>query len=101
MKQASKERVDYLIQALRSLGNLCFDHGTVLCEQLASGVTTGSNVFFADENRKLVAESDVIPVIVRGLESKHPALVRTTCGELLNLSIDSGMKIEQLSTCMH
>lgn len=53
-------------------------------------------MLFADENRKLVAESDVIPVIVRGLESKHPALVRTTCGALLNLSIDSGMKIEQL-----
>jgi len=78
MKQASKERVDYLIQALRSLGNLCFDH---------------------DENRKLVAESDVIPVIVRGLESKHPALVRTTCGALLNLSIDSDVIQEQICEC--
>ncbi|GAB5586692.1 hypothetical protein Unana1_01592 [Umbelopsis nana] len=78
MKQASKERVDYLIQALRSLGNLCFDH---------------------DENRKLVAESDVIPVIVRGLESKHPALVRTTCGALLNLSIDSDVIQEQVCEC--
>lgn len=44
-----------------------------------------------DDNRKLVAESEVIPIIVRGVESKNPALVRTTCGALLNLSIDSGM----------
>jgi hypothetical protein len=53
---------------------------------------------FVDDNRKLVAESEVIPIIVRGLGSKNPALVRTTCGALLNLSIDSGMHAKQRIT---
>jgi hypothetical protein len=49
-----------------------------------------SNLYLQDDNRKLVAESGVIPTVVEGLSSKNPALVRTTCGALMNLCIDSG-----------
>jgi Armadillo/beta-catenin-like repeat len=49
-----------------------------------------SNFYMQDDNRKLVAESGVIPTIVEGLSSKDPSLVRTACGALMNLCIDSG-----------
>ncbi|KAG2187025.1 hypothetical protein INT44_003253, partial [Umbelopsis vinacea] len=78
MRLANTEGKDYVIQALRSFANLCFDE---------------------DENRKLVAESELIPTIVEGLSSKNPSLVRTTCGALMNLCIDSDVIQEQVCDC--
>ncbi|KAH8547591.1 armadillo-type protein [Umbelopsis sp. PMI_123] len=78
MKLTNSGRTEYLIQALRSFGNLCFDQ---------------------DGNRKLVAETGVISTIVRGLGSKNPAVVRTTCGALMNLCIDCDEIQEQVCEC--
>ncbi|KAI8577275.1 hypothetical protein K450DRAFT_282785 [Umbelopsis ramanniana AG] len=79
MELANAEGKEYVIQALRSFANLCFDE---------------------DDNRKLVAESGLIPTIVNGLSSNNPSLVRTTCGALMNLCIDSEDVIqEQVCDC--
>ncbi|CAO3669084.1 unnamed protein product [Umbelopsis ramanniana] len=78
LKLANEEGKEYVIQALRAFANLCFDE---------------------DDNRKLVAESGVIPTVVEGLSSKSPALVRTTCGALMNLCIDSDVIQEQVCDC--
>ncbi|KAM3583919.1 hypothetical protein VKS41_003884 [Umbelopsis sp. WA50703] len=78
MKKAEGNRPTYNVQALRSLGNLCFDH---------------------DENRKLVVESNIMPVIIKGLKSNNPDLVRTTCVALSNLCIDCQPIQEQVCEC--
>jgi hypothetical protein len=91
MKLANEEGKEYVIQALRAFANLCFDEGK--CSALGACMRNAApylTFYLQDDNRKQVAESEVIPTVVEGLSSKNPALVRTTCGALMNLCIDSG-----------
>ncbi|KAI8988486.1 armadillo-type protein [Mycotypha africana] len=69
-KQTDGQQQQYLfqIQALRVLGNLCFDH---------------------EENRKRVEEAGIVSLVASFLkEANHSDLIRIVCGFYLNSSMD-------------
>ncbi|CEP14143.1 hypothetical protein [Parasitella parasitica] len=68
LNEASGKQLDFQIQALRVLGNLCFDH---------------------ENNRKLVKDAGIVPNVARYLTEKlQPDLTRTVCGFYFNSSMD-------------
>ncbi|KAI7902649.1 armadillo-type protein [Cokeromyces recurvatus] len=68
LKMASGKQTDFQIQALRVLGNLCFDHM---------------------DNRKRVKDAGIFPIIAPYFDNRDlPDLIRTACGFCLNSSMD-------------
>ncbi|KAI8340386.1 armadillo-type protein [Choanephora cucurbitarum] len=67
LESASGNQADFQIQALRVLGNLCFDH---------------------ESNRKHVKDAGIITTAASYLGSGRADLVRTVCGFYLNSSMD-------------
>ncbi|KAG2233918.1 hypothetical protein INT48_004406 [Thamnidium elegans] len=61
------QQLNFQVQALRVLGNLCFDH---------------------EQNRKRVKEAGIIPIVVPWFDIKQKDLIRTICGFYLNSSMD-------------
>ncbi|KAI8639876.1 armadillo-type protein [Parasitella parasitica] len=68
LNEASGKQLNFQIQALRVLGNLCFDN---------------------ENNRKRVKDAGIVPIVARYLtETPRLDLTRTVCGFYLNSSMD-------------
>ncbi|KAI9485570.1 MAG: armadillo-type protein [Benjaminiella poitrasii] len=68
LQESSGEQVDFRIQALRVLGNLCFDHV---------------------DNRKRVKDAGIIRILASYFDNRDSdSLIRTVCGFCLNSSMD-------------
>ncbi|KAI9364191.1 armadillo-type protein [Pilaira anomala] len=63
----SSPSVDFQLQSLRVLGNLCFDH---------------------EQNRKRVKDAGLISLVVPWFDCQQKDLIRTLCGFYLNSSMD-------------
>ncbi|KAI8361761.1 armadillo-type protein [Blakeslea trispora] len=67
LENASGNQPDFQIQALRVLGNLCFDH---------------------ESNRRHVKEANIVTTVASYLISDRVDLIRTVCGFYLNSSME-------------
>ncbi|ORY96860.1 armadillo-type protein [Syncephalastrum racemosum] len=73
---STDDQTAFRIQALRVLGNICFDHA---------------------ENRKRVHEVNIIPTVVPYLQQhQDPTLIRTACGFCQNSTVEYAPLQEQL-----
>ncbi|KAF1802814.1 armadillo-type protein [Mucor lusitanicus] len=79
LNEASGKQLHFQIQALRVLGNLCFDH---------------------ENNRKRVKDAGIVPTVAAYLTQNAPSdLVRTVCGFYLNSSMDYAPIQNEIAEC--
>ncbi|KAI8079536.1 armadillo-type protein [Gilbertella persicaria] len=78
LKSASGNQPEFQIQALRVLGNLCFDH---------------------EANRKHVKAAGIVSLVASYLNSQRPDLIRTICGFYLNSSMDYASIQNEIAEC--
>jgi hypothetical protein len=89
-----RQQVDFEVQALRVLGNLCFDNGKVQKNQKRlwqwERILT---LFQIESNRKRVKDAGIISIAANWFKTERHDLIRTICGFYLNSSMDYGKKI--------
>ncbi|GAN11293.1 ARM repeat-containing protein [Mucor ambiguus] len=79
LNEASGKQLHFQIQALRVLGNLCFDH---------------------ENNRKRVKDAGIVPTVATYLTQNAPSdLIRTVCGFYLNSSMDYAPIQNEIAEC--
>ncbi|KAK4514550.1 uncharacterized protein ATC70_002148 [Mucor velutinosus] len=79
LNETSGRQFHFQIQALRVLGNLCFDH---------------------ENNRKRMKDAGIVPTVASYLTQDAPSdLIRTVCGFYLNSSMDYAPIQNEIAEC--